>query len=232
MHVLSSWQSYGVRIAAVSDKSDGDCSTQGGSVARRRFANACGFRLEELVVPRQVHGTTVAVITHNPTADRQHDSSLSQIVADALVTREPGIVLGITVADCVPVFFVVPTVPCIALAHAGRQGIRNGIVPRVVETIVNTYGTTPRDVRAYIGPCARVCCYEVSEEIHADWVAQDFPARGRYLDLPGAVQHQLSRLGVPAGCIETMEHCTICGDRFYSYRASNTTARNLAVLGL
>lgn len=87
-------------------------------------------------------------------------------------------------------------------------------------------------VKAYIGPCIRGCCYEVSEELAAKFVKRfgDGVAEGRYLSLPVAIRRDLEEAGVDG--IHDLGLCTGCRpDLFYSHRKQGPdTGRNLAAV--
>jgi copper oxidase (laccase) domain-containing protein len=83
-------------------------------------------------------------------------------------------------------------------------------------------------IHAVIGPSAGPCCYEVSPEIAHLWTTLGLPVTGRMLDLWGAAVMQLESRGVPREQISVSGFCTICTDRFYSYRRGDDRPRNLA----
>jgi polyphenol oxidase len=143
--------------------------------------------------------------------------------ADALVTSEEGLCLNVAVADCVPVALVGEE--DVAMVHSGWRGTLAGISGKAAGLM------SGGRVRAYIGPCIRGCCYEVSEEL-----AEAFAARfgegvvsGRYLSLPGAIRADLDRAGVE---VNDLGLCTGCRpDLFFSHRKQKpATGRSLAAV--
>ena len=88
---------------------------------RERLARELGVGGDRLVWMDQVHGTGVAVV------DGPVEGPLPG--TDALVTRTPGLVLCVLVADCVPVLLADPVAGVVAAVHAGREGVRRGVVP-------------------------------------------------------------------------------------------------------
>ncbi len=144
--------------------------------------------------------------------------------ADALVTDEEGFSLVVAVADCVPVALVGERE--VGMVHSGWRG-----------TIAEIVGKTVREmngdrIRAYIGPCIRGCCYEVSEEL-AERFAERFGPEvvdGRYLDLPRAIERNLEEVGVEK--VHDLGLCTGCRtDLFFSHRKQGPkTGRNLAAV--
>jgi copper oxidase (laccase) domain-containing protein len=113
--------------------------------------------------------------------------------ADALITSEKDLCLNVAVADCVPVALVGEDE--VSMVHSGWRGTLSGISGKAA-------GMMAGDVkRAYIGPCIRACCYEVSPEL-ADAFAEEFGdgvVSGRQLSLPDAIRVDLDRAGVEVG---------------------------------
>lgn len=144
--------------------------------------------------------------------------------ADALVTSEEDLCLAVAVADCAPVALVGER--DVGMVHSGWRGTLAGIAGKAAREMGDP---APR---AYVGPCIRECCYEVSEEL-----ARDFSRRfgsevvsGRNLSLPAAIRVDLARAGVEEVC--DLGLCTGCRpDLFYSHRRQGPlTGRSLAAV--
>lgn len=141
---------------------------------RREFLaglRAENFQLAEL---HQIHSTFimavgyeanggVAILPSGYPASRKAGSRLPQ--GDALVTDQPGILLAVRSADCVPVLIADADRPAVAAVHAGWKGMLEGIVEKTVGEMRRLFGCRPAGLRAAIGPSIRACCYEVSEEL-------------------------------------------------------------------
>ena len=84
---------------------------------------------------------------------------------DGLVTAEPGVLLTIRVADCVPVLLADPKQRIVAAFHAGWRGTVKRIVEKGVGSMRAFFGSDPRDLRVAIGPCIHQCCYAVGDEV-------------------------------------------------------------------
>jgi len=141
--------------------------------------------------------------------------------ADALVTAEPDLCLSVAVADCVPVALVGERE--VGMVHSGWRGTLAGVSGKVAR------GLGGSGVRAYIGPSIRRCCYEVSEDLARNFVAEfgGDVVSGRYLSLQSAIRIDLERVGVE---VFDLELCSGCRqDLFYSHRKEGPpTGRNLA----
>jgi YfiH family protein len=144
--------------------------------------------------------------------------------ADALLTAERDLCLAVAVADCVPVALVGER--GVGMVHSGWRGTLAGIAGKAVS------GMGENDVRAYIGPSIRGCCYEVSEELAGRFAAAfgEDVVSGRYVSLPAAIRVDLERSGV--GEIRDLGLCSGCRpDLFYSHRKQGPlTGRNLAAV--
>jgi YfiH family protein len=144
--------------------------------------------------------------------------------ADALVTSGRDLCLVVAVADCVPVALVGEG--SVAMVHSGWRGTLAGIAGKAALTMGE------KGVRAYVGPGIRGCCYEVSEELAAQF-AQRYGAgvvSGRSLSLPETIRADLERSGVEE--IYDLGLCSGCrSDLFYSHRKQGPlTGRNLAAV--
>lgn len=202
---------------------------------RRRVAAALGAPLDAFVFAAQVHGHRVAVVS---AADRGRGALAADDAigpADALVTAEPGTVLAVLVADCVPIVLYDPATHVLACVHAGWRGT----VARTAQAALaamRSLGTLPRDVVAGIGPSIAPGAYRVGEEV-ADAARDAFGERaetllrpagpGRWLfDLPAANRHGLRTAGVPDSRIHTA--ATPTGPDpglFFSHRAERPCGR-------
>lgn len=143
--------------------------------------------------------------------------------ADALVTGKSGISLVVAVADCVPVALVGESE--VAMVHSGWRGTLTRISGKAARTLGGS-------VKAYIGPCIRECCYEVSGELAEKFAGEFGPevVSGRMLSLPAAIRRDLEEAGVED--VRDLGLCTGCRpDLFFSHRKQGPlTGRNLAAV--
>jgi YfiH family protein len=144
--------------------------------------------------------------------------------ADALLSSEVDLCLSVAVADCVPVALVGQR--GVGMVHSGWRGSLSGVAGKTVREMGEAA------VRAYVGPCIRGCCYEVSEELAEEFARKFGPGvvAGRHLSLPAAIRADLERSEV--GEIHDLGLCTGCRpDLFYSHRKQGPlTGRNLAAV--
>ena len=186
---------------------------------RARVARALGAPREEVMTLYQIHSATALVIDAPFPAGEVPR-------ADALVTRTPGLVIGAMAAVCTPVLFADPSARVVAAAHAGWRGALGGILESTIEAMVGI-GADKSQIRAAIGPCINQAAYEVGPEFEAEFLRLG-PENGRffarnttsarsYFDLPGYVEHRLSRAGL--GTVERRSLCSYDNESlFFSYR--------------
>ncbi len=209
---------------------------------RRRFLEAVTEPREaansaRLGVIKQVHGADVVTIC----------GDLPDLPeADGMLTREPGVMLGIQVADCVPVLMADTRRRVVGAFHAGWRGTVAGIVGIGVARMRAEYGTDPGDLVAAVGPSIRACCYVVGEELQAQfggafrYAAELFSGEARdHLDLAEANRRQLVDAGLHPDAVTVLDACTACarfadGSRkYFSHRAEHgVTGRAMGMIGV
>ncbi len=116
-----------------------------------------------LVTLRQIHSDLIHHISEPPQA---------QLAGDGLITRTPGILLGIQTADCLPIILVDMKRRAIGVFHAGWRGTVKRIVEKGAGEMRRWFGTLPRDLKAAIGPSIHKCCYEVGPEVRDQFASQ------------------------------------------------------------
>ncbi len=184
---------------------------------RRRVASHFGLALERLVSMHQVHSAEALTLEAPPAEPPR---------VDALVTRTPGLALGVLHADCAPVLFADPQARVIGAAHAGWRGATGGILEATVAAMVAS-GAEPARIRAAIGPTIAQPSYEVGPDFpapvlvgHPDAAAffKRAPRPTHHLfDLPGYIAMRLAAAGV--GAVDDLALDTYADDtRFFSYR--------------
>lgn len=191
---------------------------------RSLLARAFGVSQEALVTPRQVHGSDILVI-NEPNDDFGHFLSVE---GDAVITNQPNVMIGVCVADCVPVLLCDPDKKVIAVVHAGWKGTAARLVAKTVAGMQTEFGCDPGRLYAAVGPCIQKCCYEVDEPVKKafvqsdiDWeLCSELKSPGKWhLDL-GAANRELLRLaGLQAEAIQSSAQCVCChSEQFFSYR--------------
>lgn len=170
---------------------------------------------------RQVHGTYVARIVPGDEKDEPE--------ADASVASEPGAVLAILTADCLPVVFAADDGSEIAAAHAGWRGLSAGVLERTVEAM----RAPASRIVAWMGPAAGPQAYEIGAEVFEAFVSADADAGSAFaatrpghwrVDLYALARRRLRNAGIER--IHGGGLCTISDpQRFYSHRRDQRTGR-------
>ncbi|MDP3997996.1 MAG: peptidoglycan editing factor PgeF [bacterium] len=183
------------------------------------FLKTLGLKNQDLIAMKQVHNDKIVVVGKNDRGRIVED-------ADSLVTKDPGIFLGVNTADCLPLLFYESQTRIAAAAHGSWQTILKRIAQKTVEKMVNL-GANPQNIHLKIGPHIGVCCYDVGSE-RAAFFEKEFGRNGLmvekrekkyFLDLAQAVTKQLRPLGVHPKNIAISKLCTSCrNDRFFSFR--------------
>jgi len=174
----------------------------------------------------QVHGVAVLDLDQVQAGTR----------ADAALTRRPGRVCVVQVADCLPVFLAARDASAAAVAHCGWRGLAGG----VLEATVRALDAAPRDLCAWLGPAIGPDAFEVGEEVRAAFHAHDTRAgeafsanpRGRWqCDLFALARQRLLGLGITA--VAGGGLCTYADpERFFSYRREGRCGRMAALIWL
>ncbi|SEM03853.1 conserved hypothetical protein [Blastococcus sp. DSM 46786] len=194
---------------------------------RARVARELGVGEDRLVWMDQVHGTGVAVV------ERPQDGPVP--ATDALVTATPGLVLAVLAADCVPVLLADNEAGVVAAVHAGREGVRKGVLPAALSAMASL-GARARNVTALLGPAVCGACYEVPGEMQRE-VARIAPAAAvptragtAGLDLRAGVEEILRRAGIPE--VVQDPRCTVEDPTLYSHRRDGVTGRQAGLVWL
>jgi YfiH family protein len=177
----------------------------------------------------QVHGNVVHAATRDTAALRPP--------GDGIVTAEPGVMLGIFSADCVPILMVDPKRKIAGALHAGWRGVIADIGDAGVRAMTRL-GARASDIRAAMGPSIGQCCFEVDAELGDRFGreiegAKNHTRAGRrpgksVIDLRAVVRDQLERAGLAPANIANVGPCTRCApDRFFSRRAAGGTTTGL-----
>lgn len=186
---------------------------------RARAMAQLDLKPEALTSVYQVHSPTVVEV-EAPWARENAPK------ADAMVTRVPGIALGILTADCAPVLLADRKTRVVGAAHAGWRGALTGVLDATVAAMAK-HGARPESITAVIGPCIAQRSYEVGPEFAAPFVAAD-PADAMFFipaarpghamfDLRGYVARRLAKLGVEEVYQMPNDTCRE-EERFFSYR--------------
>lgn len=186
---------------------------------RNRMADALGVQPDRFLSAYQIHSPDVVTVE----TPWPHDQRPK---ADAMVTKTPGIALGISTADCGPVLFADARERVIGAAHAGWRGALTGVLEATIAAM-EKIGADRKRIVVALGPMIRQTNYEVGPEFVARFRDADegnvkfFAPSERnghaMFDLAGYAAMRLERAGIET--IEDLRLCTYAEpERFFSYR--------------
>jgi hypothetical protein len=183
---------------------------------RRRLCDAVGADPKRLAMNRQVHAATV----------NRAEAGGRGKAGDGLWTDEPGLPMLKVTADCLPVALARTNgSPGLALLHAGRLGLLEGILEAGVAALGGR-------VAAVVGPGIGPCCYEVSADLRETYRVRFGPSavEGDNLDLWTVSEQVLRAAGVES--VERMDLCTACDpEHFFSHRRDGGNTGRQGVVG-
>ncbi len=182
-----------------------------------------------LVCMQQVHGCRIATRESITFAKPIDD-------VDGVIVDRRGVVAAALSADCPTVAVLDLDRRVFGLVHAGWRGTVAGLTRKLVQTMVGQFGCAAERMVAAITPCAGPCCYEVGDDVleavllSSDASATHVSSKGdsSHLDLGAANLDQLQREGVVLEHIDFANVCTICDERFYSYRRDGAATGHAA----
>jgi len=191
---------------------------------------------ECVVHARQLHGADVLVHTAASLALLEGEGGTAGVPlladpADGHLTREAGVLLGVTTADCVPVFFVAPESRVVGAVHAGWRGVALGVLERSLSELSSGFATAAGDLHVHLGPAICGRCYEVGPEVF-EALGLPAPPGPEPVDVRAVLAHRALQAGVRAERLTVSEHCTRCtGSRLFSHRAGDAQ-RQVGFIGL
>ena len=191
-----------------------------------------GLNYENKTDCKQIHSDIVRVIKKEAIGITEE--------ADAMITNIPNLPLVIYTADCVPIVLVDTKKKIIADIHAGWRGTYAEIVVKTIKSMLNNFGSDPKDIVAIIGPAIGPCCYEVSEDLvdkfntivtNKDFKFYIIKEDRFHIDLTKINSYLLEKCGVERENIHNLNICTSCqNDKFYSYRKDNKTDKRIGTI--
>lgn len=161
-------------------------------------------------------------------------SDLGPMIGDAVITKNKGMIIGVQVADCVPVLLFDRKREVIGAVHAGWRGTAEAVLIKTIRMMNSRFSSDPEDILVAMGPSVKRCCYEVDNNVaravgkatgKGDYVRQK--GAKSYLDLPAANRYQALSEGIKGENVWITPDCTFCNpDRYCSYRyAKGPTCR-------
>jgi YfiH family protein len=181
-----------------------------------KYLDKNGYSESMVYLPIQRHTDRVLILNSKPGPE----------VADAVITNRENVLLGVQVADCVPIVLLDEKKRVIGAVHAGWRGTAAQILKKTIQTMVEHFRSSPDNIIIAFGPSIKGCCYEVDSDVNEavciSTGAGKYSSRKNskfFIDLSSANMLQALSLGVKKDNIWVSEECTFCNpDRFHSYR--------------
>jgi len=191
------------------------------------FKNSLPFQLY-MPIQRHTDGITVLPFYKEPS------------IADAVITNQKNLFLGIKTADCLPVLIFDPENKVIGAVHAGWRGTAKGILRKTIIKMKEIYGCKPVNLLIAFGPYIKGCCYEVGDEVIEaikEENSEEYILRingKKHIDIGMANLFQAISAGVKRENIWISEDCTYCKhDEYASYRFHGKKAgRQYGIIGM
>jgi polyphenol oxidase len=198
---------------------------------REKISSVMSISKGAIYLPVQKHTDNVFIL----------DSGTDPVIADAVVTVKRGILIGVQVADCVPILLCDRRKMVISAVHAGWRGTAARIIRKTIRAMAEHFGSIPGDIVMACGPSIRGCCYHVGTEVidavcsatgKGDYLAHN--DKGSFMDLAIANTYQAISSGVPAENIWVSDDCTFCNPRkYHSFRYhKNHAGRQAGFIGI
>lgn len=202
----------------------------------RILGRAMGFSVRDVVFTKQIHTDRVERV-----GQAQRGQGLMVPVPsgrDGLITDEANVTLTVFGADCTPILLYDPVRRAVGACHAGWRGTALGIAAKTVQAMQREFGCAPGDMRAAIGPCIGVCCFQTDGDVPqamrqalgASAEPAIHPVGPKYqVDLKLLNRIWLEQAGVRQ--VEVSPDCTACQPlRYWSHRVSGGLRGSQAAL--
>lgn len=199
---------------------------------RKALCKLLHIKTDSLVMPHQVHGTGITQIgkTFFLLSEDIRRNALEGI--DALITNVPGICIGVSTADCIPIIIYDPEHHAAGVVHSGWRGTVANIVEAAIEAMARSYHCRPESLLAVIGPGISLRNFEVGDEVYDAFATAGYPMdviaerkEKWHIDLPRCCRLQLETVGIPSANISVADICTYDqSDDYFSARKLGTAS--------
>ncbi len=200
----------------ISQRRDGSMKPPLDNENRNSFLKKIGLDYRNMITPILEHGSAIRRVT-------QKEKGKIINGYDGIATDDKELILSITVADCLPLFFIDPKKKAIALVHAGWRSLCGGIVRNTLDLFSREFSSKSRNIIVGIGPgiCSRH--FEVKEDVAVNFAnySQAIVRKSNqiHVDLKNVAKLQLVESGIDTGNIGVSPECTFClKDKYFSFR--------------
>lgn len=202
---------------------------------RRQFFQELAIEENKVIVPRQVHGSKIAIVSSTDQGKGALDEKTEIPGVDGLLSSDKETFLMIKTADCLPILMYDSASRIIAALHASWRGIIDQIIPETISQM-RKLGTEPENLIIGIGPGICQKHFVVRNSVLKLFL-ENYPAatfvrnNDGYVDLKKAVLSDLKKAKVAPGNIEIAPFCTVCDNGLYgSFRKEGSGALEIAAI--
>lgn len=172
------------------------------------------LELNDVILLDQMHGDRIVEVTNRPNEPLQ---------GDALISRQPNIMLAVKIADCQGILMYDPVTHTVAAVHSGWRGSALDVIGKSIQRMKSAFGVKPENLLVAISPSLGPCCAVFSDpknELPA--FCHRFIREGNRVDFWTLSLWQCDQAGVPAKNIELSACCTKCTPGYRSHRNGDT----------
>ncbi|NLC28680.1 MAG: peptidoglycan editing factor PgeF [Campylobacteraceae bacterium] len=190
---------------------------------RTHMCKTLGIEENNLIYMNQVHGTNIKIV--------DKPSKKAILECDGVFTKTVELALMVQVADCTPVLIYAPDEGAIGAFHAGRAGAFEGIIPKALGILKETFKVDLKTLHVWLGPSIGQCCYEISGNV-LDSAKSSFGKHiyRNHLDISAILCEQLQENGVTQ--IYRDNRCSACDTNYFSYRRDGSCGRQAGIIML
>ena len=182
---------------------------------RLLLANELGIDTNQIIMPHQTHGVESRIIGEEFATLPDGVKKMLLEGVDAVMTNIPGMCIGVSTADCIPVLLYDEEHHAAAAIHAGWRGTQARIVHKTVQEMRMAYQTDPTKLKAVIGPGISLDNFEVGDEVYADFeqaafdmsaIAEEHIKRNPNADDPAKAFERKWHINLPLANIQMLTH--------------------------
>ncbi len=180
------------------------------------------FNIKNLIYLKQIHSDIIV------SYKGEEEKEVIAKEGDAIITNIEDTIIGVFTADCTPVIIVDDEQKVLAAVHSGWKGTFKSITKKTIEKLVREYNVKCENLKVYIGPHIRQCCYEISEELKEKFIEEknledNRMFKGRNLSMEECILEDLRECNIKEENIKSINLCTYCEKdiELFSHRGSN-----------
>jgi YfiH family protein len=211
-------------VHGVMERSDGSVNPFSNINSEKNILSSVGkisdfkYGIDNIIYAEQLHEGNIYIVNKS-------DSGIIKLNVDGLISNNPGQILVIKTADCVPILLFDPIQKVVAALHGGRKSLIAGIIPSAIQIMQDKFNSKSENILVGIGPHIRVHNYWLKEDTlnnlkNTKWKKYFITITNKtYFDLTALVVDQLLEAGIQRLNIEDSKICTYeNAERFFSAR--------------